>query len=212
MFKQNETSLTLDNVYLQHIIQMNGLSTRGYLNNRPGWQINVRNYIFAVDHLEAAVMGDLADDKKYIRRIKNLREYAKLALRKHEKENTTNKVRRNDFGMQLSLEVAQKKLGIIMGALVQNGRIRNRTVSAVDDLPSGKVDPSHHINEFQMRDILTDLARAGQLPTDYLIPDEPPATTNPPAIYPDHLIYEDEDENDDYDLAVTPYYPERGEG
>lgn len=189
---------------------MNGLSTRGYLNNRPGWQVNVRNYIFAVDHLEAAVMGDLANDKKYIRRIENLREYAKLALRKHEMENTTNKVRRNDFWMQLSLEVAQKKLGIIMGALVQNGRIRNRTVSAVDDLPSGKVDPSHQINATQMRDILRDLARAGQLPGD-LIPDDPPTPTNPPSIIPDHLIYEDEDEDEDFDLAVTPYHSERGE-
>jgi hypothetical protein len=220
MFDDKITNLSLENIYLMHVIQIGLLSTRLYLDNKAAWQVNARNYTAAIDDLEALAAGDLVNDKKYQRRAKNLAEYAKLAIRKNKSKNSSNLVFKNDFDMEVSIGYARYKLGLIMRSLTENGKIRSRTVSAIDDLPPGKVvvDPYQNISASQMQKIFADLARAGQLPSG-LVPDsmsqaisalvtQAASPSVSPGTLPEGQIFEYEDEDADADLVITPQYPD----
>lgn len=204
MFDDKLTNLSLENVYLMHIVQMSNLTTRLNLNNKAEWQVNVRNYIATVDHLEAMTMGDLINDHKYQRRVKNLQAYAKRALLLKDNSKSNNKIRKNDFDMQLSLEYAQQRLGLIMRSLIENGKLRSRTISAVDDLPSGKIRNTSTIDASQIQDILLDLNNVDQIPSNL-------HRTNSLNTIGQNLhqnqssYYEFENEEDDADLIVSPW-------
>jgi hypothetical protein len=164
MFNEKQTNLTLDNVYLMQALQLGILSTHVHLTAKAEWQVNVRNFIAAVDTLESLTMGDLINDKKYLRRVKNLALHAEKKYKLHEIQNTSNRVRKNDFGMTLSFEVAQRKLGLIMRSLLETGKLRNRTIVAIDDMPSGSPNNWPDLTPESMNRIISDLQNAGQIP------------------------------------------------
>jgi hypothetical protein len=125
--------LSEEQVFFRQILMITGLASRIYLDVSTDWQVNVRNYVEAINNMEATAIRHL--DAEYKQKLTIIRLHSKEKLEKFRSENPT-KSRTNigkEYEITLTLVYARKKLSLLMRTLDNKGVFSQKTYRAIEN-------------------------------------------------------------------------------
>jgi len=125
--------LSEEQVFFRQLLMITGLASRLYLDVSTDWQVNVRNYVEAINNMEATAIRHL--DAEYKQKLTIIRNHSKEKLEKFRAENPT-KSRTNigkEYEITLTLVYARKKLALLMRTLDNKGVFTQKTYRAIEN-------------------------------------------------------------------------------
>jgi hypothetical protein len=125
--------LSEEQVFFRQLLMITGLASRLYLDTSTDWQVNVRNYVEAINNMEATAIRHLDDE--YKQKLTIIIKNSKFKLEKFRKENPTKSTTNigKEYEIQLTLMYARKKLALLMRTLDNKGVFTQKTYRAIED-------------------------------------------------------------------------------
>lgn len=130
---EHDKPLSIELVILEHEMAIGNLSTRMYHSARAEWQINVNNYLCAVNDLESKASPYLTD-KAYKDDVKKLEENYEKMIEAYRKEKAEKKEayakKGQNYEMSVTIAFIATKYRLIQNQLEKQGILRKRLASA----------------------------------------------------------------------------------
>lgn len=125
--------LSEEQVFFRQLLLITGLASRLYMDTSTDWQVNVRNYVEAINNMEATAIRHLDDD--YKQKLKVIIVHSKTKLEKWRADNPTRSSTNlgKEYEIQLTLMYARKKLALLMRTLDNKGVFTQKTYRAIED-------------------------------------------------------------------------------
>jgi hypothetical protein len=125
--------LSEEQVVFRQLLMITGLASRLYLDTSTDWQVNVRNYVEAINNMEATVIRHLDED--YKNKLQIIIDRSRAKLKKFREENPTKSTTNigKEYEIALTLVYARKKLALLMRTLDNKGVFSQKTYRAIQD-------------------------------------------------------------------------------
>ena len=131
--------LSEEQVYFRQLLLITGLSTRIYQDTSTNWQVNVRNYMEAINNFEATAIRHL--DRDYILKKKKIIAKCKMDLEQYRSTNPANASTNigKEFEIQLTLRYARRVLALLSKTLDSKGVFNEKSYRAIEQPSTGEV-------------------------------------------------------------------------
>jgi len=125
--------LSEEQVFFRQLLMITGLASRIYLDTSTEWQVNVRNYVEAINNMEATAIRHLDEDYKI--KLNTIINHSKAKLIKFRNENPSKSATNigKEYEIALTLVYARKKLALLMRTLDNKGVFAQKTYNAIED-------------------------------------------------------------------------------
>jgi len=125
--------LSEDQVLFRQQLMITGLASRLFMDTSTDWQVNIRNFVEAVNIMEATAVRHLDDD--YKRKLTIIINRSKDKLIKWREENPSKSSTNigKEYEIALTLMYARKKFALLMKTLDNKGVFTQKTYRAIED-------------------------------------------------------------------------------
>jgi hypothetical protein len=124
--------LSEEQVLFRQILLITGLSTRIYQDTSTDWQVNVRNYVEAINNFEATAIRHL--DTDYIRKKKIIITKSRKVLIDYRTQNPRNSNTNlgKEYEIQLTLKYARLVFALLVRTLDDKGVFNEKAYRAIE--------------------------------------------------------------------------------
>jgi hypothetical protein len=128
--------LSEEQVFFRQLLMISSLATRIYTDVSTNWQVNIRNYVEAIKNFEASAIRHL--DEEYRMKMTLIVKHAKGKIEDYRKQNPTYSLTDmgKEYEMVITLDVARKRLALIMRTLDNKGVFSEKSYRAVSEKKS----------------------------------------------------------------------------
>lgn len=125
-------ALTAEQVYFRQVLQLSDLAALIFRDTTTEWQVNARNYEWAVRNFELSAMPFL--DKKYFVKKLILTDFANKKLVEYREKNKKILLTKQgrDFEMVLALETSRRLAALVLLALQRKGLLKPQRYQDVE--------------------------------------------------------------------------------
>lgn len=122
-----------EQVFFRQLLMISSLATRIYTDVSTNWQVNIRNYVEAIKNFEATAIRHL--DEEYRMKMTLIVKHAKQKIEKYRGENPTYSLTDmgKEYEMVITLDVARKRLALIMRTLDNKGVFSEKSYRAISE-------------------------------------------------------------------------------
>ena len=134
---QFQGELSEEQVFFRQLLMISSLATRLYTDVSTDWQVNIRNYVEAIKNFESTAIRHL--DKAYKEKMTTITRNAINKIKRYRINNPTYSLTNmgKEFEMVVTLDVARKRLALIMRTLDDKGVFSEKSYRAIDRPGSG---------------------------------------------------------------------------
>ena len=125
--------LSEEQVFFRQLLMITGLASRLFLDTSTEWQVNVRNYMEAINNFEATAIRHL--DTEYATKLKLLIMHSREKLLKYRLDNPQKSATNigKEYEIALTLYFARRKLALLMKTLDSKDVFTAKTYRAIED-------------------------------------------------------------------------------
>jgi hypothetical protein len=136
---QGGGELNEEQVLFRQILTITGIASRMFMDTTTEWQVNVRNYVEAINNLEATSVRHL--DQDYVDRMGMIikRSRAKLVAYREANPKKSLTALGKEYEISLTLEYARRKLALLMKTLDNKGVFTEKSYRAIEQPTSAEI-------------------------------------------------------------------------
>ena len=139
--------LSEEQVLFRQILLITGLSTRIFQDTTTDWQVNVRNYVEAINNFEATAIRHL--DMDYVQRKKIIILRSRNELTSYREQNPKNAKTNlgKEFEIQLTLKYARRVFALLMKTLDGKGVFNEKSYRAIESPTNQEIAIAKGVND-----------------------------------------------------------------